>query len=147
MMNLRIKITILQRTYKSYPAMKRYLTPAIVTLGFFAFIYAILASTDRSTGIALFGAGYATFLIGLYILIPSINNSGYNLWSPIPDDATPAQRWSIAIGNFIVCMTICWSTFELPEESLSDISIVKFILFAVLAAAAGYFVRRMIAAK
>ena len=34
--------------------MKRYLTPAIVTLGFFALIYAILASTDRSTGIALF---------------------------------------------------------------------------------------------
>lgn len=29
MMNLRIKITILQRTYKSYSAMKRYLTPAI----------------------------------------------------------------------------------------------------------------------
>lgn len=83
--------------------MKRYLTPAIVTLGFFAFIYAILASAGRSAG--------------------------------------------IAIGNFIVCMTICWSTFELPEESLSDISIVKFILFAVLAAAAGYFVRRMIAAK
>lgn len=55
MMNLRIKITILQRTYKSYSAMKRYLTPAIVPLGFFAFIYAILASTDRSTGIALFG--------------------------------------------------------------------------------------------
>lgn len=54
MMNLRIKITILQRTYKSYSAMKRYLTPAIVTLGFFALIYAILASTDRSTGIALF---------------------------------------------------------------------------------------------
>lgn len=76
MMNLRIKITILQRTYKSYSAMKRHLTPAIVTLGFFALIYAILASTDRSTGIALFGAGYATFLIGLYILIPSINNSG-----------------------------------------------------------------------
>lgn len=115
--------------------MKRYLTPAIVTLGFFALIYAILASTDRSTGIALFGAGYATFLIGLYILIPSINNSGYNLWSPIPDDATPAQRWSIAIGNFIVCMTMCWSTFELPEESLSDISIVKFALFAVMVAA------------
>lgn len=103
MMNLRIKITILQRTYKSYSAMKRYLTPAIVLLGFFVIIYAILASTDRSAG--------------------------------------------IAIGNFIVCMTMCWSTFELPEESLSDISIVKFILFAVLAAAAGYFVRRMIAAK
>ena len=83
--------------------MKRYLTPAIVTLGVFALIYAILASAGRSAG--------------------------------------------IAIGNFIVCMTICWSTFELPEESLSDISIVKFILFAVLAAAAGYFVRRMIAAK
>lgn len=82
MMNLRIKITILQRTYKSYSAMKRYLTPAIaiVTLGFFA-------------------------------------------------------------------LSMCWSTFELTEESLSDISIVKFILFAVLAAAAGYFVRRMIAAK
>ena len=71
--------------------MKRHLTPAIVTLGFFALIYAILASAGRSAG--------------------------------------------IAIGNFIVCMTMCWSTFELPEESLSDISIVKFILFAVLAAA------------
>lgn len=55
MINLRIKITILQRTYKSYSAMKKYLTPAIVLLGFFVLIYAILASTDRSTGIALFG--------------------------------------------------------------------------------------------
>ena len=55
MMNLRIKITILQRTYKSYSAMKRYLTPAIVLIGFFVIIYAILVSTDRSTGIALFG--------------------------------------------------------------------------------------------
>lgn len=99
MMNLRIKITILQRTYKSYSAMKRYLTPAIVLLGFFVIIYAILASADRSAG--------------------------------------------IAIGNFIVCMTMCWSASELPEESLSDISIVKFIPFA----AVGCFARRMIVAK
>ena len=35
--------------------MKRYLTPAIVLIGFFVIIYAILVSTDRSTGIALFG--------------------------------------------------------------------------------------------
>ena len=64
-MNLRIKITILQRTYKSYSAMKRYLTPAIVTLGFFALIYAILASTGRSTGIALFGVLVAA--IGYFV--------------------------------------------------------------------------------
>lgn len=45
--------------------MKRYLTPAIVTLGFFTLIYAILASTDRSTGIALFGVLVAA--IGYFV--------------------------------------------------------------------------------
>lgn len=126
--------------------MKKFITPILVLIGFFAFIYAILASTDHANNIALFGAGYAAFLVAIYTLIYSIKNPtySYSMWRGLPDDATPAQHWGFGIGNFLTCMTVCWSTLELPEESLSDISIVHYASFPVFIAVVAFFVRRLI---
>ena len=126
--------------------MKKFITPTLVLIGFFALIYAILSSTDHANNIALFGAGYAAFLVAIYTLIYSIKNPtySYSMWRGLPDDATPAQHWGFSIGNFLTCMTVCWSTFELPEESLSDISIVHYASFPVFIAVVAFFVRRLI---
>lgn len=43
--------------------MKKFITPILVIIGFFALMYAALASTDRTTTIALVGAGYSVLLV------------------------------------------------------------------------------------
>ena len=37
-------------------AMKKFIVPIVLILGYFLFMFAVLASTDRTTAIALFGA-------------------------------------------------------------------------------------------
>ena len=62
--------------------MKKFITPTLVLIGFFALIYAILSSTDHANNIALFGAGYAAFLVAIYTLIYSIKNPTMKSMSP-----------------------------------------------------------------
>ena len=92
--------------------MKKFIAPVLVIIGFFALIYAILASTDRTTQIALFGAGYSTLLVSIYSFIPAIKNPNYSMWWSLPDDVTPAERWGFYIGNFLVCGAISCSSFQ-----------------------------------
>ena len=48
--------------------MKKFITPILVIIGFFALMYAALASTDRTTTIALVGAGYSVLLVAIFYI-------------------------------------------------------------------------------
>ena len=124
--------------------MKKFIAPVLVIIGFFALIYAILASTDRAAQIALFGAGYSTLLVSIYSFIPAIKNPSYSMWWSLPDDVTPGERWGFYIGNFLVCCAISISSLQLPQEHLSEISIAYFATVPVVVAVIAFFVRRII---
>ena len=124
--------------------MKKFIAPVLVIIGFFALIYAILASTDRTTQIALFGAAYSALLVAIYAFIPAIKNPNYSMWWSLPDDVTPGERWGFYIGNFLVCGAISCSSFQLPQEHLSEMSIAYFATVPVGVAVIAFFVRRII---
>ena len=121
--------------------MKKFIAPLLVFIGFFALIYAILASTDRTTQIALFGAGYSTLLVSIYSFIPAIKNPNYSIWWSLPDDVTPGERWGFYIGNFLVCGAISCSSLQLPQEHLSEMSIAYFAIVPVVVALIAVWVR------
>ena len=121
--------------------MKKFIAPILVIIGFFALIYAILASTDRATQIALFGAGYSALLVAIYSFIPAIKNPNYSMWWSLPDDVTPRERWGFYIGNFLACGAISCSSFQLPQEHLSEISIAYFAIVPVVVALIAVWVR------
>ena len=124
--------------------MKKFVSPILVIIGFFALMYAILASTDRPTQIALFGAGYSALLLAIYAFIPAIKNPSYSMWWSLPDDVTPAERWGFYTGNFLVSGAVCCSSFQIPKDSFSEISIVYFAVVPVVVAMIAYFLRRII---
>ena len=125
--------------------MKKFIAPILVIIGFFALIYAILASTDRTTQIALFGAAYSALLVAIYAFIPAIKNPNYSMWWSLPDDVTPGERWGFYVGNFLVCGAISCSSFQLlPQEHLSEMSIAYFAIVPVVVAVIAFFVRRII---
>ena len=115
--------------------------PLLVIIGFFALIYAILASTDRTTQIALFGAAYSALLVAIYAFIPAIKNPNYSMWWSLPDDVTPGERWGFYIGNFLVCGAISISSFQLPQEHLSEMSIAYFAIVPVVVTLIAVWVR------
>ena len=121
--------------------MKKFIAPILVIVGFFALIYAILASTDRTAQIALFGAGYCALLVAIYAFIPAIKNPNYSMWWSLPDDVTPGERWGFYIGNFLVCGAISISSFQLPQEHLSEMSIAYFAIVPVVVALIAVWVR------
>ena len=121
--------------------MKKYIAPVLVSIGFFALIYAILASTDRTAQIALFGAGYCALLVAIYAFIPAIKNPNYSMWWSLPDDVTPGERWGFYIGNFLVCGAISISSFQLPKKHLSEMSIAYFAIVPVVVALIAVWVR------
>ena len=85
--------------------------------------------------ITLFGAGYVTLLLAIYLIIISIGNPDYfRMWWKTPDDVSPKQRWGLTIGNFL----------EFPREKLSDISVVLYASLPVFVAIVAFFVRRSI---
>ena len=95
--------------------------------------------------ITLFGAGYVTLLLATYLGIISIGNPDYQkMWWVIPDNVTPKQRWGFSVGNFLICITVCWASLDLPRESLSDISVVLYASLPVFIAVVAFFVRRLI---
>ncbi len=59
--------------------MKKFIAPILVIIGFFSLMYAVLASTDRTTTIALVGAGYSALLVVIYFLILAIKNPNFVL--------------------------------------------------------------------
>ena len=124
--------------------MKKFIAPVLVIIAFFALIYAILASTDRTAQIALFGAGYSALLAAIYAFIPAIKNPNYSMWWSLPDDVTPGERWGFYIGNFIVCCAISISSLQLPQEHLSEISIAYFATVPVVVTVIAFFVRGII---
>ena len=124
--------------------MKKFIAPVLVIIAFFALIYAILASTDRTAQIALFGAGYSALLVAIYAFIPAIKNPNYSMWWSLPDDVTPGERWGFYIGNFIVCCAISISSLQLPQEHLSEISIAYFATVPVVVTVIAFFVRGII---
>ena len=87
--------------------MKKFIAPILVIIGFFALMYAVLASTDRTTTIALVGAGYSTLLVVIYFLILAIKNPNFNIWWSLPDDASRGDFWATYIANFLICGAIC----------------------------------------
>ena len=121
--------------------MKKFIAPILVIVGFFALIYAILTSIDRTAQIALFGAGYSALLVAIYAFIPAIKNPNYSMWWSLPDDVTPGERWGFYIGNFLVCGAISISTFQLPQEHLSEMSIAYFAIVPVVVALIAVWVR------
>ena len=124
--------------------MKKFITPILVIIGFFALMYAALASTDRTTTIALVGAGYSVLLVAIYLLILAIKNPNFSIWWSLPDDATRAEILATYISNFLVCGAICGSAFQLPKEHLSEIPIVYFATLLIVVPRIARFIRRII---
>ena len=105
----------------------------------------LFSTRETTMDITLFGAGYVTSLLAIYLIIISIGNPDYQkMWWVIPDDVTPKQRWGFSVGNFLICMTVCWASLNLPRESLSDISVVLYASLPVFIAVVAFFVRRLI---
>ena len=124
--------------------MKKILSPIIVLTIFFLFFLWLFSTRETTMDINLFGAGYVTLLLATYLTIISIGNTDYHkIWWFVPEDATPKQHWSFAAGNFLLCMTVCWASLNLPRESLSDISVVLYASFPVFVAAVAFIVRRL----
>ena len=121
--------------------MKKFIAPILVIVGFFALIYAILASTDRTTQIALFGAAYSALLVAIYAFIPAIKNPNYSMWWSLPDDATGKERLGTYIANLLICSAISISSFQLPQEHLSEMSIAYFAIVPVVVALIAVWVR------
>ena len=126
-------------------AMKKILSPIIVLVIFFLIFLWLFSTRETTMDISLFGAGYVTLLLAIYLTIISISNPDYQkIWWYIPEHVTPKQRWGLYIGNFLLCMTVCWASLDLPRESLSDISVVLYASLPVFVAMVAFFVRRLI---
>ena len=124
--------------------MKKFITPILVIIGFFGLMYEVLASTDRTTTIALVGAGYSALLVAIYLLILAIKNPNFNIWWSLPDDATRTEILATYISNFLVCAAICGSSFQLPKEHLSETPIVYFATVPIVVAVIACVVRSII---
>ena len=124
--------------------MKKFIAPILVIIGFFALMYAVLASTGRTATIALVGAGYSARLVVIYFLILAIKNPNFNIWWSLPDNATRGEILATYISNFLVCGAICGSAFQLPKEHLSEIPIVYFATVPIVVAVIACLVRRII---
>ena len=124
--------------------MKKFIAPILVIIGFFALMYAVLASTGRTATIALVGAGYSALLVVIYFLILAIKNPNFNIWWSLPDNATRGELLATYISNFLVCGAICGSAFQLPKEHLSEIPIVYFATVPIVVAVIACLVRRII---
>lgn len=128
--------------------MKRIFSTIIALAIFFLMFLWMFSSRETTTEINLFGAGYVTLLVAIYLMILGIGNPDYpKMWWSIPDDATPKQRWGFSIGNFLLTMTLCRATLDLPRESLSDISITLYASLPVFIVIMAFIVRRLIIKK
>lgn len=128
--------------------MKRIFSTIIALAIIFLIFLWMFSSRETTTDINLFGAGYVTLLVAIYLMILGIGNPDYpKMWWSIPDDARPKQRWGFSIGNFLLTMTLCWATLDLPRESLSDISITLYASLPVFIAIMAFIVRRLIIKK
>lgn len=128
--------------------MKRLFSTIIALAIFFLIFLWMFSSRETNTDINLFGAGYVTLLVAIYLMILGIGNPDYpKMWWSIPDDATPKQRWGFSIGNFLLTMTLCRATLDLPRESLSDISITLYASLPVFIVIMAFIVRRLIIKK
>lgn len=124
--------------------MKKIITPILALTGILLIFIWLLSTRETTMDITLFGAGYVTLLIAIYLLIPGIGNPDYyRMWWSISDDVTPKQRW-VSIGNFLLCMAVCWASLNLPRESLADISFVLYVSLPIFIATVAFFVRRSI---
>ena len=125
--------------------MKKILSPIIALAAFFLFFLWLFSTRETTMDINLFGAGYVTSLLAIYLTILSIGNPDYQkMWWYISEDMTPEQNRRFTIGNFLLCMSVCWASLNLPRESLSDISIVLYASLPVFIAVVAFFVRRLI---
>ena len=78
----------------------------------------LFSTRETTMDINLFGAGYVTSLLAIYLIIISIGNPDYQ------------KMW--------------WASLDLPRESLSDISVVLYSSLPVFIAVVAFFVRRLI---
>mgnify|MGYP003447166015 FL=1 len=125
--------------------MKRIFSTIIALAIFFLIFLWMFSSRETTRDINLFGAGYVTSLLAIYLTILSICNPDYQkMWWYISEDMTPEQNRGFAIGNFLLCMSVCWASLNLPRESLSDISVVLYASLPVFVTVVAFFVRRLI---
>ena len=125
--------------------MKKILSPIIALAAFFLFFLWLFSTRETTMDINLFGAGYVTLLLAIYVTIISIGNPDYHkMWWYISEDMTPEQNRGFTIGNFLLCMSVCLVSIELPHESISDISVVLYASLPVFIAVVAFFVRRLI---
>ena len=125
--------------------MKKILSPILVLTIFFLIFLWLFSTRETTMDINLFGAGYVTLLLAIYLTILSIGNPDYQkMWWYISEDMTPEQNRGFTIGNFLLCMSVCWASLNLPRESLSDISVVLYSSLPVFIAVVAFFVRRLI---
>ena len=69
--------------------MKKILFPIIALAAFFLFFLWLFSTRETTMDINLFGAGYVTSLLAIYLTILSIGNPDYHkMWWSIPEDMT-----------------------------------------------------------
>ena len=125
--------------------MKKFLSPIIALAVFFLLFLWLFSTRETTMDITLFGAGYVTLLLAIYLGIISIGNPDYQkMWWYISEDMTPEQNRGFTIGNFLLCISVCWASLNLPRESLSDISVVLYASLPVFVVVVAFFVRRLI---
>ena len=125
--------------------MKKILSPIIALAAFFLFFLWLFSTRETTMDINLFCAGNVTSLLAIYLTILSIGNPDYQImWWYISEDMTPEQNRGFTIGNFLLCMSVCWASLNLPRESLSDIFVVLYASLPVFIAVVAFFVRRLI---
>ena len=98
--------------------MKKILSPIIALAVFFLLFLWLFSTRETTIDITLFGAGYVTLLLAIYLGIINIGNPDYQ------------KMW--------------WASQDLPRESLSDIYVVLYASLPVFIAVVAFFVRRLI---
>ena len=125
--------------------MEKILSPILVLAIFFLIFLWLFSTRETTMDINLFGAGYVTSLLAIYLTILSIGNPDYQkMWWYISEDMTPEQNRGFTLGNFLLCMSVCLASLNLPRESLSDISVVLYASLPVFVVVVAFFVRRLI---
>lgn len=66
--------------------MKKIITPILALTGIFLIFLWLLSTRETTMDITLFGSGYVTLLIAIYLLIPGIGNPDYyRMWWSLSD--------------------------------------------------------------
>lgn len=85
--------------------MKKIIIPILALTGIFLIFLWLFSTRETSMDITLFGAGYVTLLIAIYLLIPGIGNPDYyRMWWSLSDISVVLYS---SLPVFIAAVAFC----------------------------------------